>query len=146
MSKRKKLKKLNRIHAADSTQAHKAAVKAALAKRLKNRPKMALVAESGDLQIYVKELTADEADQIFVETKKLEHQYRDDDKLDFRITALELFDADGERYFDPHNQADMDLLAALPILVRQALQHATIVMNGGDGDLLKNLLAGGSSN
>lgn len=145
MSKKKKLKKLNRIHAADSTQARKAAVKAALAKRLKNRPKMALVAESGDLQIYVKELTADEADQIFVETKKLEHQYRDDDKLDFRITALELFDADGERYFDPYNEDDMDLLAALPALVRQSLQYATIVINGGDG-LLKNLLAGGSSN
>lgn len=52
MSKRKKLKKLNRIHAADSTQARKAAVKAALAKRLKNRPKMVLVEASGDLQIY----------------------------------------------------------------------------------------------
>lgn len=145
MSKRKKLKKLNRIHAADSTQARKAAVKAALAKRLKNRPKMALVAESGDLQIYVKELTADEADQIFVETKKLEHQYRDDDKLNVRLFALELFDADGERYFDPYNEDDMDLLAALPALVRQSLQYATIVINGGDG-LLKNLLAGGSSN
>lgn len=146
MSKRKKLKKLNRIHAADSTQARKAAVKAALAKRLKNRPKMVLVEASGDLQIYVKELTAADTDQIALETEKLEQQYRDDDKLNVRLFALELFDADGERYFDPYNEDDMDLLAALPALVRQSLQYATISINGGGGGLLKNLLAGGSSN
>lgn len=128
-----------------NVKAHKAAAKAALAERLKQRERLVLVPESGDMQIYVKVMTADEVGKLEKVAEDLRAKNKGQE-LPVKTAELVLFDSDGDLYFDPESQSDKDLLAAMPVQTLVALIEAHNRVNEIDDSLLKNLLAGGSSN
>ncbi|WP_304335323.1 hypothetical protein [Conchiformibius steedae] len=125
-----------------NTQQRKAAHKAALAERLQTA-NLRRVDGIGDLEIYVKLQTVAEVNQNIKRGNELVAPYqndKDDGLNDERRLALELFDGDGDLYFDPENAEDLVLLSVLPYGVRDKLSNALFARFDGEA-LLKNLLA-----
>ncbi|QMT33617.1 hypothetical protein LNQ82_03710 [Conchiformibius steedae DSM 2580] len=125
-----------------NTQQRKAAHKAALAERLQTEH-LHRVEGVGDLEIYVKSFTVAEASQTVKKTEELIAKYQgdqDDGLNQERRLAFELFDEDGDLYFNPENHDDLMLLSLLPYGLRQKLLNATVSQFQSE-TLLKKLLA-----
>lgn len=81
------------------------------------------------LEVYVKTLTfADFMKQRDL-IKKLSEKHST--YLAERSLACDLFDCDGNYYFDPENDEDMKYLYELPYLQRLAFGEAIGIVNGG---------------
>ena len=75
------------------------------------------------LDVYVKQHTSFEFRRMKKQADEFKDKY-DDGLNDDRELALELFDADGQLYFDHTDFTDMQFLANLPVSIKRLLSDA----------------------
>ena len=83
------------------------------------------------LELYVKQLTSLEFRQIKSTAESFKEKY-DDGYNEDRELSLELFDADGQLYFNHADVADMQFLAGLPVGIKRLLADAAQTVVWGD--------------
>lgn len=83
----------------------------------------------GPLEIYVKTLTFAEfmEQRGFIEKLSKNHTTY----IEERSLACDLYDVDGNYYFDPENDADMKYLHDMPYIRRLMIGEAIGIVNGG---------------
>lgn len=122
-----------------NTQKRKAALKAAALKRLTDLPELLPVPHCGDLELFVRRDLAGDVSARYIQTKETVERLKDDGYTDERWFAADVFDADGQPYFDLTSADDMQLVRLLPAGIKNAVLLELGRANGGDA--LKNLLA-----
>ena len=75
------------------------------------------------LEVFVKQLNSAEFRSIKATAESFKGKY-DDGLNDERELSLELFDADGQLYFDHADVAEMQFLANLPVGIKRLLSDA----------------------
>ena len=83
------------------------------------------------LDIYVKQWTSKAFREIGALAASFKSKFQDGYN-DEREISLELFDADGQPYFDYNDLADMETLATMPVGVKKLLSDAAQVVVWGD--------------
>lgn len=121
----------------------KQAIKAAALVALLNLPQLIPVEGCGDLDLYVKRETVGEVSANYARVKALVEQHAADGYTDERWFAADIYDEDGEPYFDLTNPDDMALVRLLPVGVKNRVYAALDEANGQAA--LKNLLAAETS-
>ena len=85
---------------------------------------------AGELQLFVKTTTVSDFLSKLATLEALTQKHGDEYKSE-RGLALELYDEDGQLYFDPSNQDEMKYLHDLPYIIRLKIGEAVGVVNGG---------------
>ncbi len=84
----------------------------------------------GELELFVKTTTVSDFLAKLATLDELVKKHGDEYKNE-RSLALELFDEDGQLYFDPNSQSDMKYLHNLPYIIRLKIGEEVGVVNGG---------------
>lgn len=84
----------------------------------------------GELMLFVKTTTVSDFLSKLATLEALTQKHGDEYKNE-RSLALELYDEDGQLYFDPSNQDEMKYLHDLPYIIRLKIGEAVGVVNGG---------------
>lgn len=108
-----------------------------------SNPTGGLIAVDGvqPLDLYVKQWSSKEFQRLGKRIQAYRDKY-DDGLNEERELACQLFDANGNLYFDPNHLPDLQFLADLPAAVRHLLDEATRNAVWGDvlqKKILKNL-------
>lgn len=104
--------------------AFKAAAKKAFAEN-----KMVRVDGINDLVCFVKRFSSREMNEVIARSEGFDKKY-DDGLNGERAIMLEIFDKDGAELFDPTDLEDVQFIANLPFVVRQAISRASAKANG----------------